>query len=199
MRQERGREAFDALTLTHFDTLYGAAVSFTRNPDEARDLVQETYYKAYRYWRRFQPGTHAKAWLLTILRNTYINAYRKSTRRFLPHTFDVDAPVGPDLSLIPEHTHAAEVDHMLRQVVQDEVKQAIDALPETFRLPVMLADLADCSYQEIAEIMGCPVGTVMSRIHRGRRLLRQRLQGFAQAAGYVKARPRKPRMEVCVH
>lgn len=178
---------FEALTLIHFNALYSAAMSFTRNADEARDLVQETYCKAYRSWCRFQPGTHVKAWLLTILRNTYINTYRKTTRRFLPHTFDEDTPRECDLTLIPEVANAASIDNILQRVVQDEVKEAIDNLPETFRLPVILADLAECSYQEIADIVGCPVGTVMSRIYRGRQLLRKRLKAFAQASGYVAA------------
>lgn len=181
-------QTFEALTLTHFNTLYSVAVSLTRNADEARDLVQETYCKAYRFWHRFQAGTHVKAWLLTILRNTYINTYRKTTRRSLPHTFDTEAPVDADFTLIPEQANAASMDNLLRHVVQDEVKQAIDDLPETFRLPVMLADLADCSYQEIADVMGCPVGTVMSRLYRGRQLLRKRLRAFAQASGYIGAR-----------
>ena len=189
MMQEDGREAFEALTLTHFDTLYRAAVSMTRNPDEARDLVQETYYKAYRFWRRFQPGTHVKAWMLTILKNTYYSARRKAMRDALPYAFDTAAaPDGPEVAPMPEDDDPAAVDDILRRIVQDEVKQAIDTLPESFRLPVMLADLADCSYQEIAERVGCPVGTVMSRLHRGRQLLRKRLQGFAQAAGYITVR-----------
>ncbi len=185
-------DTFEALTLTHFNALYQVAMSFTRNADEARDLVQETYYKAYRSWCRFQPGTHVKAWLLTILKNTYINTYRKASRRFLPHTFDEDTPRHADLTLMPELANTAEMDHLLRNVIQDEVKEAIDDLPETFRLPVLLADLADCSYQEIADLVGCPVGTVMSRIYRGRQLLRKRLKAFAQASGYVAAQPSLP-------
>ena len=189
MMQENGREAFEAQTLMHFDTLYRVAVSMTRNSDEARDLVQETYYKAYRFWRRFQPGTHVRAWLLTILKNTYYSARRKAMRDAMPYAFDTAAaPAGPEISLVPEDDDPTAVDDLLRRIVQDEVKQAIDALPESFRLPVMLADLADCSYQEIADRVGCPVGTVMSRLYRGRQLLRKRLQGFAQAAGYIAAR-----------
>ena len=185
------RDAFEALTLTYVETLYSVAMSLTRDPDEARDLVQETYYKALRFWRRFQPGTHVKAWLLTILRNTHINIYRKRVRDAAPYTIDTAAPVTPEFSLRPEDVISTGIDEVLRRVVQDEVKQALDAMPELFRLPVMLADMADCSYQDIAARVGCPVGTVMSRLHRGRKLLREHLQAFAEEAGYVNSRAGK--------
>ena len=179
------RDDFEALTLTYLDVLYGVGMSLTHDPDEAQELVQETYYRAFRFWRRFQPGTHAKAWLLTILRNTHINIYRKRMRQAESYAYDVAAQPVPERSIMPEDVASASVDELLRRVVQDEVKQALDAVPEPFRLPVMLADLADCSYQEIADRVDCPVGTVMSRLHRGRKLLRQRLRAFAQEAGYV--------------
>jgi RNA polymerase sigma-70 factor (ECF subfamily) len=190
---ERG--AFEALTLTYVAVLYSVAMSLARDPDEARDLVQETYYKAFRFWRRFQPGTHAKAWLLTILRHTHINTYRKRMRYTVLSMMDTAAPVASESSPMPEDVASTAIDEFLRRVVQDEVKQALDAVPEPFRLPVMLADLADCSYQEIADRMGCPVGTVMSRLHRGRKLLRQHLQTFAVEAGYVNARRGKASIE----
>lgn len=182
------RETFETIALAHFDTVYRVAVVFTRNPDEAQDLVQETYYQAYRFWHRFQPGTHVKAWLLTILRHTHISAYCSASRQPLHTTVEAVEPFHDDVLYTQEWTDPASMDAMLRHVIQDEVKQAIDALPETYRMPVILADLAECSYQEIATILGCPIGTVMSRLFRGRRWLRTRLQGFARASGYIGAR-----------
>lgn len=181
-------KTFEAVALTHFDTMYNVAMACTRNPDEAQDLVQETYYRAYRFWESFQPGTRVQAWLLTILRHTHISAYRKASRQRLHAQVEPVASWDDDVSFTSAWTDPASMEAMLRHLVQDEVKQAIDALPETYRLPVILADLAACSYQEIATILGCPLSTVMSRLFRGRRLLRTRLQAFAEASGYIGAR-----------
>ncbi len=183
------RDAFETIALGHFDTVYNVAMAFTRNPDEAQDLVQETYEKAYPFWHRFQPGTPVKAWLLTIVRHTHIRASRRASRHRIHRTVEPVAPLDGDVSCTPEWTDPASIDAMLRHVVQDEVKQAIDALPETYRLPVLLADLAECSYQEIAAIVGCPLGTVMSRLVRGRKLLRTHLHVFARASGYIRSGP----------
>ena len=152
------RDAFEVTALAHFDTVYNVAMSFTRNPAEAQDLVQETYCKAYRFFYRFQPGTHMKAWLVTILRNTFINTCRKASRQ--PERVELEqiAPFHAAPSRTPEWTEEASVEAFLRHEVQDEVKQAIDALPEAFRLAVILADLAECSSNEIATILGLPGG-----------------------------------------
>ncbi len=179
------QEEFEAVALDHFDTLYSTALRLTRNPSEAEDLVQETFLKAYRFFHRFEPGTNVKAWLFTILRNTYINAYRKTVRQ---HRVDFEQVVplfaAPDTS--PEWANQGSVEDMLRHVVQDDVKRALDELPDEYRMVVLLADLEDFSYKEIAAIVECPVGTVMSRLFRGRRLLRKHLEDFAKKSGYIK-------------
>lgn len=177
---------FEALALEHFDALYNTSVRLTRNPVEAQDLVQETYLKAYRFFHRFELGTNIKAWLFTILRNTYINTYRKASRQQQQVDFDQIAPFYADMSSDLEWAEGGSTEEMLRHLVHDDVKRALDALPEEYRMVVLLADLEDFAYKEIAEIMDCPVGTVMSRLFRGRRLLRKSLAEFARKSGYVK-------------
>ena len=189
MPEERGpqsvREEFEAIALEYFDALYNTAVRLTRSPSEAQDLVQETYFKAYRFFHRFEPGTNMKAWLFTILRNTYINAYRKTVRQ---HQVDFEqvVPLYAAPSTSSEWADRGSVEEMLHHVVQDDVKRALDELPEEYRMVVLMADLEDLSYKEIASIAGCPVGTVMSRLFRGRRLLRKSLVDFAKKSGYIK-------------
>jgi RNA polymerase sigma-70 factor (ECF subfamily) len=185
-RQVKQRRAdFEALALEHFDALYNTAVRLTRNPSEAQDLVQETFLKAFRFYHRFEPGTNIKAWLFTILRNTYINVYRKAARQ-QQVDFDQVAPFYADTADPLVWTDRSVVEDMLRHLVQDDVKRALEALPDDYRVVVLLADLEDFAYKEIAEIVGCPVGTVMSRLFRGRRLLRKSLAEFAKKSGYVK-------------
>ena len=179
------REAFEALALEHFDALYNTAVRLTRNPSEAQDLVQETFLKAFRFYHRFEPGTNIKAWLFTILRNTYINVYRKASRQ-QQVDFDQIAPFYADTSDPPVWTDRGTMEETLRHLVQDDVKRALESLPDEYRIVVLLADLEDFAYKEIADIVGCPVGTVMSRLFRGRRLLRKSLAEFAKKSGYIK-------------
>lgn len=179
------REAFETLALEHFDALYNTAVRLTRNPSEAQDLVQETFLKAFRFYHRFEPGTNIKAWLFTISRNTYINVYRKAARQ-QQIDFDQVAPFYADGSDPPAWTDPGTIEEMLRHLVQDDVKRALESLPDEYRMVVLLADLEDFAYKEIAEIVGCPVGTVMSRLFRGRRLLRKSLAEFAKKSGYIK-------------
>ena len=187
--EPRGKqEEFAMVVLEHLHTLYSTALRLTRNPSEAQDLVQETLLKAYRFFERFEPGTNVKAWLFTILRNTYINAYRKTVRQQEQVDFERIEPFYADAVNEPEWewTDQESLEAMLRYLVQDDVKRALDALPEVYRIVVLLADLADLSYKDIATIIGCPEGTVMSRLFRGRRLLRKSLQEFARKSGYVK-------------
>lgn len=187
--EPQGRQAeFEAVVLEHFHTLYSTALRLTRNPSEAQDLVQETLLKAYRFFDRFEPGTNVKAWLFTILRNTYINTYRKTVRQQEQVDFERIEPFYADTTNDPEWewTDQESLEAMLRHLVQDDVKQALDALPEVYRIVVLLADLAELPYKDIATIIGCPEGTVMSRLFRGRRLLRKSLQEFARKSGYVK-------------
>jgi len=187
--EPRGKQTeFEAVVLEHFHTLYSTALRLTRNPSEAQDLVQETLLKAYRFFDRFEPGTNVKAWLFTILRNTYINTYRKTVRQQEQVDFERIEPFYADTANDPEWewTDQEALEAMLRYLVQDDVKRALEALPEVYRIVVLLADLAELPYKDIAAIIGCPEGTVMSRLFRGRRLLRKSLQEFARKSGYVK-------------
>jgi RNA polymerase sigma-70 factor (ECF subfamily) len=181
---------FAEQAMEHMPALYTAALRMTRNPADAEDLVQETYLKAYRSFGSYTEGTNLKAWLYRILTNTYINSYRAAKRR--PEVSDVEDVEDLYLyhRLSPEHGigRSAE-EEALAGFTDEEVKEAIEALPEAFRIAVLLADVEGFSYKEIAEITEVPIGTVMSRIHRGRRALQKTLAGFAQSRGLVAAGP----------
>ena len=178
---ERSPE-FESLLLEHMGMLYAVAIRLTRNDADAHDLVQNTIVKALRFHGKFEKGTHIKAWLLTILRNTFINDYRKKARRpihvELSGTEPAAASYSPD-PVVRSNRGRSNIDELL-ELVDDEVKEAVDSLPKDFRAVVLMADLEDRSYKEIAAVLKCPLGTVMSRIHRGRRLLRERLQDYAK-------------------
>ncbi len=179
---------FTELAMEYMPQLYTAALRMTRNPADAEDLVQETYLKAYRAFGTFAEGTNLKAWLYRILTNTYINTYRAAKRR--PQISDVEDVEDLYLyrRLVPgdgaDPGRSAE-DEALDTFTDDEVKAAIESLPEAFRMAVLLADVEGFSYKEIAEITDVPIGTVMSRIHRGRRALQKALLQFAQDRGLV--------------
>jgi RNA polymerase sigma-70 factor (ECF subfamily) len=168
--------------------LYAAALRMTRNPTDAEDLVQETFLKAYRAYGSFETGTNLKAWLYRILTNTFINKYRKDTRR----PSEVDLGQVEDLYLYrrlgadggSETARSAE-DRLLDGLVEADIKEAVENLPEVFRIPVLLADLEGFSYKEIADILDIPIGTVMSRLHRGRKALQRALMEFARSRGLV--------------
>ncbi|MEX0658596.1 MAG: sigma-70 family RNA polymerase sigma factor [Egibacteraceae bacterium] len=184
---ETERHAFftrDALP--YLDALYSAALRYTRNPADAEDLVQETYAKAYEKFHQFEPGTNLKAWLYRILGNTYINSYRRRQRR--PTEVSADAAEDRDFSLydrIAGAPHAPAEIEVLSRLTDDEVKAALAELPDTFRMAVYLADVEGFRYAEIAEIMGTPVGTVMSRLHRGRARLHKALYSYARDRGLL--------------
>ncbi len=182
----RRRQEFEAIALQYFDAVFSYAMTLARHVDDAEDLTQETFFKAYRAFHQFQAGTNMKAWLLTIVRNTYINRYRQVLNR--PTHVDVDyiAPVYAAPALDADWEVRKSIEEWLQYEVHDEVKAALEQLPEIYREAVFLSDVASYSYQEIADIVGCPVGTVMSRLHRGRQLLRTHLAGFVQAHGYLK-------------
>ncbi len=172
-------------------SLYSAALRMTRNPSDAEDLVQETYLRAYRGFGGFEQGTNLKAWLYRILTNTYINIYRAKKRR--PEETDLDDV--EDLFLYHRlgGLEAATLgrsaeDELMDYFTEAEVKDAIEALPDTFRMAVLLADVEGFSYKEIAEILDIPIGTVMSRLHRGRKALQKRLYEFALDRGLVGTR-----------
>ena len=172
--------------MQHMSSLYTAALRMTRNAADAEDLVQETYLKAYRGFGSFQQGTNLKAWLYRILTNTYINAYRAKKRR--PEENDLDDVEDLYLYRRLGGLEAAAAgrsaeDEVLEQITEGEVKAALEALPEQFRMAVLLADVEGFSYKEIAEILDVPIGTVMSRLHRGRKALQKALYGYAVTHG----------------
>lgn len=177
------RERFEAEALPFLNQLYGAALRLTRNPADAEDLLQQTYLRAFAAFDQFQAGTNMKAWLYKILQNAFISAYRKKQRE--PKT--VGAEPADDFSLfdrLAESTSSAETE-VLERLPDTEVKAALESLPEQFRTAVLLADVEGFSYQEIADIMGVQIGTVMSRLHRGRKQLQRALWEYARSHGLV--------------
>jgi RNA polymerase sigma-70 factor, ECF subfamily len=190
MRPVADRAEFSDQAMEFMPALYTAALRLTRNPADAEDLVQETFLKAYRAFGSFEEGTNLKAWLYRILTNTFINSYRAAKRR--PEKADVedieDLYLYKRLNELPAPGvgRSAE-EELLESITDDEVKNAIESLPEAFRIAVLLADIEGFSYKEIAEITDVPIGTVMSRIHRGRKALQKALLSFAEARGLVTA------------
>ncbi len=186
---------FEQDALQYSRQLYSAALRMARNPADAEDLVQETYLKAYRAYHTFEAGTNLKAWLYRILTNTYINKYRKDNRR----PSEVDLGDVEDLYLYRRIGSEESVDvsrttedRVLDGLVESDIKEAVEELPETFRLPVLLADLEGFSYKEIADILDIPIGTVMSRLHRGRKAMQKRLWEFAKERGLLPEGAERP-------
>jgi RNA polymerase sigma-70 factor (ECF subfamily) len=186
------RAKFTELAMEYMPSLYTAALRMTRSPADAEDLVQDTYLKAYRAFETFQEGTNLKAWLYRILTNTYINSDRAKKRR--PDETELDEV--EDLYLYRRiggleaalAGRSAE-DELLERFTDTEVKEAIESLPENFRLAVLLADVEGFAYKEIAEILDIPIGTVMSRLHRGRKALQKRLYEFAVERNLAPTQP----------
>jgi len=177
---------FERDALQYMNQLYAAAMRYTKNPEDAQDLVQDTYIKAYNSFHQFEPGTNLKAWLYRVLTTTFINTYRKDQRR--PQTSDSELE---DWQIAEASSHTSDQgksteDVVLENLPDSDIKNALAEIPEEFRMAVYLADLEGFSYKEIAEIVGVPAGTVMSRLHRGRKQLREKLTDYARERGYVK-------------
>ncbi|PCJ63830.1 MAG: RNA polymerase subunit sigma-24 [Candidatus Hydrogenedentota bacterium] len=168
--------------------MYAVAMKLTRNATDAQDLTQNTLLKALRFHDKFKKGTYIKAWLLTIMRNTFINEYRQRARR--PSIVELSGTEqaktnlpDPDILYRPKGKSYSDV----LELLDDSVRKAIDELPEEFRIAVVMADVEDKSYKEIADVMECPIGTVMSRLYRGRKLLREKLKDYAEERGLGKS------------
>jgi RNA polymerase sigma-70 factor (ECF subfamily) len=189
-KTRHANDEFEQEALAHLGALLGVATRLTRSTTEGEDLVQDTLVKAMRARAHFEPGTNMRAWLLRILTNTFINRYRRGG-------LEKSVFEGPDADPLADGwVGAATLEAMrdpeaqaLRPVLAAEIQTALDELPDEFRLAVLLADVEELSYKEISDVMGCPIGTVMSRLHRGRRILKSRLYQHARALGIARPEP----------
>jgi RNA polymerase sigma-70 factor (ECF subfamily) len=179
------RSYFEQTALVHIDFLYNLALKITRNEDDAQDLVQETYLRAYRFFDKYEPGTNCKAWLYRIMKNTFINHYRKQHRR--PSEVDFDSIEETQESHVrsdsswpqnPEQT-------LINSIIREDVRNAFLQLPQGYREALALSLLGGKSYKEIADMMDCPIGTIMSRIHRARKLMQKQLTEHAEEKSWV--------------
>ncbi len=184
LEQEKLNAEFEKEAIPHIDALYNYALRMTGIPDDAYDLVQDTYLKAFRFFYTFEKGTNCKAWLFRILKNTFINEYRK--RKKEPEKIDYD-----DIQNFYEKIKPSEIkaDHYSKDIFQnllgDEISTAISSLPEDFRTVIILSDIEEFTYEEIADFVDCPVGTVRSRLHRARKMLFAKLYEYAKEHGFV--------------
>jgi RNA polymerase sigma-70 factor (ECF subfamily) len=175
---------FQREAVPHMDILYNYALRLTGDRDEADDLVQETFMKAYRFWDKYEKGTNIRAWLFRIMKNSYINRYRKETKE--PDTVDYDKIQNFYASIRDEGADGNDLqEKIFGGLLEDEVAAALEALPEDFRTVVILCDIEGLTYEEIAEFVDCPIGTVRSRLHHGRKMLRAELFEYAKRRGFV--------------
>lgn len=186
-RATRKKQAeFEAEALPHMDVLYNFALRTTGNEDDAQDLLQETYLKAYRFWDKYEKGTNIRAWLFRIMKNSYINRYRKETKE--PDKVDYDEIENFYNTIRAESTDPNDLQQKLfGHLLGDEVTKALESLPDDFRTVVILCDIEGLTYEEIAEFVECPIGTVRSRLHRGRKLLQAKLYEYAKKQGVIKS------------
>ena len=175
---------FEQEAIPHMDILYNYALRMTGNADDARDLLQEPFLKAYRFWDKYEKGTNVRAWLFRIMKNTYINLYRKAVKE--PDTVDYN-DIQNFYNIIRENSADANdlQEKLFGHLLDDDVTKALESLPEEFRTVVILCDIEGLTYEEIAEFVECPVGTVRSRLHRGRKLLYAKLFEYAKKRGFV--------------
>ena len=181
--QEKNK-AFESDALQHLDSLYNSALKLTYNEEDAKDLVQETFLKAFRFFDQYEPGTSCKAWLYKILKNTFINKYRKKIRQ--PEQVDFDS-VEPFVELIKDKnfqdSKSLDVE-ILNSFLSDEINEALSRLSYDFRMVLLLSDIEGFSYKEIADILDCPIGTIRSRLSRGRKMMFKNLLKYAKKEGY---------------
>lgn len=177
------QEDFEEEIIPHLDALYNFALRLTSDPNDAEDLVQDTIVKAYRFFSSYERGTNAKAWLFRILKNSYINNYRKKSKQ--PNQVDYDEVATFYETIRAERTDTSDLeDHMFRELIDDDISRALEELPEDFRTVVLLCDIEGFTYEEIANMLDVPIGTIRSRLHRGRNLLKAQLMEYARERGY---------------
>ena len=175
---------FEEELYPHAEALYNFAFSLTHNEPDASDLVQETYTKAFRFIDKYMVGTNAKAWLFKILKNAFINEYRKRSK--IPSTLDIDevATYSEDNDTGPISGFVDLRQEIYQSMMGDEITSAVNSLPVDYRIVILLCDVEDFSYEEISKIIGAPIGTVRSRLHRARNLLKEKLKSYAESLGY---------------
>lgn len=175
---------FDDEIIPHMDALYNFALRLTTDPNDAEDLVQDTIVKAYRFFSSYEKGTNAKAWMFRILKNSFINNYRKTSKK--PSQVDYDEVSSYYESIRAERTETSDLENlMFREMMDDDLSTALKRLPEDFRTVVLLCDVEGYTYEEIANMLDVPIGTIRSRLHRGRNLLKTELLEYAKKRGYT--------------
>jgi RNA polymerase sigma-70 factor (ECF subfamily) len=185
LQQDPRHKEFEQQTLPHMEVLYNYALRMTGNKEDAKDLLQETFLKAYRFWDKFEQGTNLRAWLFRIMKNTYINLYRKEAKE--PDKVDYEEIEGYYNLIRDQNSDDNDLQQKIfGQLLDDDVSKALESLPEEFRTVVILCDIEGLAYEEIAEFLQIPVGTVRSRLHRGRKLLYVTLFNYAKKRGFVK-------------
>lgn len=183
-KELKKQEDFNDEIIPHLDALYNFGLRLTSDPNDAEDLVQDTIVKAYRFFSSYEKGTNAKAWLFRILKNSYINNYRKKSKK--PQQVDYDEVSTFYETIRAERTDTSDLeDKMFRELIDDELSNALDNIPEDFRTVVLLCDVEDFTYEEIANMLDVPIGTIRSRLHRGRNLLKAELMDYASKRGYA--------------
>lgn len=174
---------FEEEIIPHLDAMYNFGLRLTSDPNDAEDLVQDTIVKAYRFFSSYEKGTNAKAWLFRILKNSYINNYRKQSKQ--PNQVDYDEVSSFYETIRADRTDTSDLeDRMFRELIDDDISNALEELPEDFRTVVLLCDVEGFTYEEIANMLDVPIGTIRSRLHRGRNLLKSQLMEYAEQRGY---------------
>lgn len=182
--EKQKQKDFDEEIIPHMDALYNFALRLTTDPNDAEDLVQDTIVKAYRFFSSYEKGTNAKAWMFRILKNSFINNYRKTSKK--PSQVDYDEVSSYYESIRAERTDTSDLENlMFREMMDDDLSNALKRLPEDFRTVVLLCDVEGYTYEEIANMLDVPIGTIRSRLHRGRNLLKTELLEYAKKRGYT--------------